>query len=346
MKRNEFLQKGLASGAFLGTTVLTSGLGSESRDQEQATTINTQQKSTGGDILKSASGPEEIVIERPFPGKPHKGKVLLAIQPHSDDITLYAAGTVAKLMDEGYTGYLLRTTDDSSGDYEGNRKDNEEIARFFGMEKAYDFMYKHHQMDAIQIQDLKGRLIFLFRLLKVDTLICYDPWEHYDENPDHIATAHAVEAARWMAGMRTDYPEHLDAGLRPYSPKEVYYYSRDARRANRIVDITNYMDKKVEVNMLNITKGPAGIGKGKALKDRLAKEGKKLAILGDDDSKADFNYIKNIVFDIQAKDPNFYSVSTRELGEQYGLGWAERFRYISYREDLTDSYVRANAIPL
>ena len=24
--------------------------------------------------------PEEIVIERPIPGKPHKGKVLLAIQ--------------------------------------------------------------------------------------------------------------------------------------------------------------------------------------------------------------------------------------------------------------------------
>ncbi len=156
-------------------------------------------------------------------------------------------------------------------------------------------------MDAIQIQDLKGRLIFLFRLLKVDTLICYDPWEHYEENPDHIATAHAVEAARWMAGMWTDYPEHLDAGLRPHSPREVYYYSRAPQRANRIVDITNYMDKKVECNMLNITKGPAGVGKGKALKERLAREGKKLAVLGDDDSKADFNYIKNIVFDIQAK---------------------------------------------
>jgi LmbE family N-acetylglucosaminyl deacetylase len=345
VKRKEFLQKGMSSGAFIGTAVLAPGLSSGYGDNDQTRMDKPQMKLRGEKIEKIKSDPEEIVIERPVPGKPHKGKVLLAIQPHSDDITLYAAGTVAKLMDEGYTGYLLRTSDDSSGDYEGNRTDNAAIAKFFGMEKAYDFMYKHHQMDAIQIQDLKGRLIFLFRLLKVDTLICYDPWEHYEENPDHIATAHAVEAARWMAGMETDYPEHLDAGLSPYSPSEVYYYSRAPQRINRIVDITNYMDKKVESNMLNLTKGPAGTGKGIALKERLAKEGKKLVVLGDDDSKADFNYIKNLVFDIQARDSNFYSVSTRELGEQYGLGWAERFHYIGPAENLSEKYIKENAIP-
>jgi LmbE family N-acetylglucosaminyl deacetylase len=344
MKRKDFLQKGIASGAFLGTTIIAPGLNAEGRDEKQTNKDKTQQKPPGEKTEKIMGDPEEIIIERPVPGKPHKGKVLLAIQPHSDDITLYAAGTVAKLMDEGYTGYLLRTTDDSSGNYEGNKTDNAAIAKFFGMKKAYDFMYKHHQMDAIQIQDLKGRLIFLIRLLKVDTIICYDPWEHYEENPDHIATAHAVEAARWMAGMKTDYPEHLDAGLTPHTPMEVYYYARNPQRTNRIVDITNYMDKKVESNMLNVTKGPAGIAKGKALKERLAKEGKKLAVLGDDDSKADFNYIKNIVFDIQARDTNFYSISTRELGEQYGLGWAERFHYIGPAENLLEKYIKENTV--
>ena len=37
-------------------------------------------------------------------GSPHAGKVLAAIQPHSDDIALLCAGTVAKLVGEGYTG--------------------------------------------------------------------------------------------------------------------------------------------------------------------------------------------------------------------------------------------------
>jgi len=98
--------------------------------------------------------------------------------------------------------------------------------------------------------------------------------------------------------------------------------------------------------MLNITKGPAGVGKGKALKERLAREGKKLPVLGDDDSKADFNYIKNIVFDIMERDPNFYSISTRELGEQYGLGWAERFRYIGPAENRLEKYIKENAIAI
>jgi hypothetical protein len=104
------------------------------------------------------------------------------------------------------------------------------------------------------------------------------------------------------------------------------------------------MDKKVESNMLNLTKGPAGTGKGKALKDRLAKEGKILPILGDDDSMADFNYVKNIVFDIMERSPNFYSISTRELGKMYGLGWAERFHYIGPDDNFLEKYIKENAI--
>ena len=42
-----------------------------------------------------------VVLERPVSGQPHKGKVLLALQAHSDDIPLSAAGTVAKLIEEG-----------------------------------------------------------------------------------------------------------------------------------------------------------------------------------------------------------------------------------------------------
>src|SRR6476661_11155363 len=42
-----------------------------------------------------ASG--QAFLERPAEGTPHRGKILLAIQAHSDDIPLSAAGTVAKL---------------------------------------------------------------------------------------------------------------------------------------------------------------------------------------------------------------------------------------------------------
>ena len=125
---------------------------------------------------------------------------MAAIQAHADDIPLFAGGLVAKLMDEGYTGYLIRTCNDDKGDPIGNEIDNQNIAKAYGMEKAFDLNYSNHQMDNMGIQDLKGRLVFLFRLLKVDTLISWDPWVHYEENYDHVVTAQAVEMARWHAG--------------------------------------------------------------------------------------------------------------------------------------------------
>ena len=60
-----------------------------------------------------------MFLERPAAGTPHSGKVLLAVQAHSDDIPLTSAGTVAKLVSEGYTGYLVRATNDDMGDARG-----------------------------------------------------------------------------------------------------------------------------------------------------------------------------------------------------------------------------------
>jgi LmbE family N-acetylglucosaminyl deacetylase len=275
----------------------------------------------------------EIIIERPLKGKPYQGKVLAAIQAHADDIPLFAGGLVAKLMDEGYTGYLIRTCNDDKGDPVGNEIDNKNIAKAYGMEKAFDFNYSNHQMDNMGIQDLKGRLVFLFRLLKVDTIVSWDPWVHYEENYDHVVTAQAVEMARWHVGGSEDYPEHFDAGLKPHSPKVRYYYSRDPKRINRIVDISGHMDKKVQVNMLNVTQGPAGQGNGKRMRDELAAQGKRLPLLEGDDRTANANWVKHFLFDVDAKRLNFGQISNKELGEQYGLEWAERYFYISSLED-------------
>src|SRR5262249_44753310 len=63
--------------------------------------------------------PPDVFLERAAEGTPHKGKVLLAVQAPSDDIPLMAGGVVAKLVKEGYTGYLLRATNDDMGDAPG-----------------------------------------------------------------------------------------------------------------------------------------------------------------------------------------------------------------------------------
>jgi hypothetical protein len=69
---------------------------------------------------------------------------------------------------------------------------------------------------------MRAGLVFLFRLLKVDTVLVYDPSALYERNPDHYVTARAVESACWMAGSEWDYTEHLKAGLTLHAPRDKY----------------------------------------------------------------------------------------------------------------------------
>lgn len=293
---------------------------------------------------------EEVFIERSQTGRPHAGKVLAAIQPHSDDIPIFAGGTVAKLIKEGYTGYLIRiTNDDHAGKGEtvgdvikNNENDNEAVAKALGLKKVYDLNYRNHRMNNISIQDLQARLIFLFRLLKIDTLITYDPWGHYEENPDHYVTARAVEAARWMAGGTRDYHEHFDAGLVPYTPKEAYYFARGPQLVNRIVDIGGTIEKKIDANRVNITQGPAG-EQGAELRKKLTSSGKSLPILGDDDEAANRAYIKNFILDIDS-DRLRGVPSDREVAKLFDLEWAERFHYIGPKPSKLDEYIEKNKV--
>lgn len=334
MKRKDFIQRGLAATALLGSSVLVSASDNDAEEDTKGKKVPR-----GYDVDY-----KEVQIERPVKGKPHKGKVLLAVQPHSDDIPLSAGGLVAKLMDEGYTGYLCSVSDDArgAGKYEQHRIDNKNITDYYGMKDSFELLMPHHQMDSIGIQDLKQRFIFLIRFLKVDTIVCMDPWGHYEENPDHYVTGRAVEAARWIAGSN-DYPEHFTAGFGPYTPKERYYYSRAGETNNLIVDISDYIDAKIKVNMLNKAKGPAG-NNGVMLRERLAKEGKKLPVLEGDDHTANFNFIKTFVFD-----------HNKKLGEKYGLEWAEGYHYMTeipfdnnvYNPNSpVEQYIKNNAVPL
>ena len=283
----------------------------------------------------------EVLVERTQPGRPHAGKVLAAIQPHSDDIPLFAAGTVAKLIDEGYTGYLVRmSNDDMAGPGTvgetvlANERDNRQVARALGLTKVFDLNYSNHQMDQESKLEIRARLIFLFRLLKVDTVIGYDPYGHYEENPDHYVTAQAVEAACWMAGGSKDYPEHFEAGLKPWAVKEKYYFSRGPQLVNRVVDISSTIDRKVAANLVNLAQGPAGAN-GARLRRALAGKGLRLPVLGAGDESANAGYIKHILLQRDV-----------ETGKKYGLAYAEPFHYIGPPPDAVGDYTRKNAVPL
>ncbi|MEZ5352823.1 MAG: PIG-L family deacetylase [Bryobacteraceae bacterium] len=295
----------------------------------------------------------DVTVERRVQGKPHKGKMLAAIQPHCDDIPIYAGGTVLKLIDEGYEGILITASDDSMagnlnpnlaqtrrGDATygqivlANERDTQEMSRRLGLKEAVFLNYPNHNMDAWPIVEMRARLIFLFRAYKIDTILVYDPSGLYERNPDHYILARAAESAFWMSKSEWDYPEHFKVGMTPHGPREAYYFARGPQLVNRAVDIGDFIDRKVYANMANVTQGPAGT-RGAALRRRLAAEGKKLALLGNTDEEANRAYTKYFALE-----------HDRVRGRGHGLDYAELFHYVGPDSSSEEEYVKANAEPL
>lgn len=130
MDRRDFLGRSLSGGLLAGTSA-----------QAQQTERRYAETGGGG---STDWRPREIQIERKQPGKPHKGKMLAAIQPHADDVSIYAGGTVLKLIDEGYEGILINISNDEmagSGATFGevirnNELDTREVARRMGLKEV------------------------------------------------------------------------------------------------------------------------------------------------------------------------------------------------------------------
>jgi|TARA_Y100000758_G_scaffold203696_1_gene145600 LmbE family N-acetylglucosaminyl deacetylase len=268
----------------------------------------------------------EVTIEKRSNNKdkPHQSKVLAAVQAHADDIPFFCAGLCAKLIDEGYTAYLIQTTNDEKcgpgtmGEaIAQNEREIEVLAREIGFKQVIHLGYRNHFLDEASPIELRARLVFLIRALKIDTITTFNPWGHWEENPDHTITGQAVEAARWMAGMGRDYPEQLACGMQPHSVKDLYYWAmRPEQPYNTVVDISDYLDKKVASMSANKAQGPAGAA-GRRLKARLAAEGKRLPALDGEEEEADRQYIS--LFGLQ---------EYQRIGAPHGLQHAEPFYYM------------------
>ena len=276
----------------------------------------------------------QVTIERANADQPHRGKVLALITPHLDDGPIFASGTVAKLLSEGYTGYFIRTSNDEKDSYHlslgetvlANERDTARVVKTLGLKKCYDLSYRNHRLDEVSRTELRGRLIFLFRLLKVDTVFSYDPWGHYEENPDHYVTAQAVESACWMSSGLLDLPEHFEAGLQPHAVSEKYYFARGPQQVNRVVDITPFLAQKVAAIAACETMIAHMV---KDLNDGLAGRGLRVPALTGNQDAASKEFIQAA-----------FVTRDHATGAKHGLQYAEEFHYIGPDASLDDYIAR------
>ena len=321
---------------------------------------NIKKSVSGSAILASGAGitgsgnaiaaniqPADVVVERAQRGKPSQGKVFAAVHAHLNDVPYYCAGTVAKLINEGYTGYLIRTTNDEKQGGQTNamnvlnhEQENLRMAKALGFTDVFNLYTRENRMHEISPIEIRGRLIFIFRFLKVDTVLSYNPRGGGEEDFDKLFTARAVEEACLAAGMENDFPEFQEGGVLPYPVKERYYYvTKSCQPFNRVVDIGTSVEQKT--NAILGCKSRGGGNKGSLLRKQLAKEGKRLPLLGNDDNTADREYVRHFLL---KRYGSFEGI------EQYGMEYAERFYYSDDRkteEELeVEEYIKKNAVKI
>ena len=180
---------------------------------------------------------------------------VLIFAAHADDTEFWAGGTVAKFVSEGREVYEVITTNNERGSFELDSKtlisqsrDREarEAARILGKKELFFLEYPDGFLGDFPITELREKFMRLIRKLKPRTVITFDPWAPYEPHPDHRAVSFAAVEACSFSHMPLFHPEHAKAGFAPHMVAETYFFAKNPINTNKVVDITPFMDKKIE----------------------------------------------------------------------------------------------------
>jgi len=184
----------------------------------------------------------------------NQGNVLL-FTAHADDAEFFAGGTIAKLVAEGYDVYEVITTNNERGSFELDRqtliadsRDREahEAAKVLGKKEIYFLEYPDGFLGDTPLNELREKFMKFVRRLQPSIVMTFDPWAPYESHPDHRAVGMAAVEATGFAHLPLYHPEHLEEGLKPHMTPECYYFAKNGERCNKIVDITDFIDKKID----------------------------------------------------------------------------------------------------
>ena len=272
--------------------------------------------------------------------RPYEGRSLVVVTAHADDFTIFAGGTLAKLIDEGYTGHLVRITNDEKDSYDldagetshRNTIEMREAARIIGITDVHSLDFRNDEMDAISETEVRSRLILLFRKLKPWTLFTFDPSAKYEENPDHKKTARAAEDAAWTAQGHLFLEEQFSLGLGRWAVLDRYYWARapENQDVNKVVDISATIDRKSRAIQAHKTMMRHT---AYSLKEKLAEAHLRLPALDNIDEET-----VNRMVDTQTRE------TAAAIGAKHGMKYAEFFHYIPIAGE--NSYIMKNAVPL
>ncbi len=254
-------------------------------------------------------------------------KRVLVIVAHADDMEFMAGGTIARMADMGYEVREVIATNNERGTLEpdwsaqftadARRGEARAGAKVLGVSTDIEFLgYEDGRLSETPLNELRERCLQAIRRHRPDVIFTWDPFTPYEEHQDHRAVAMAATEAAAFSHFPLYHPEHMEEGLAPHYVGERYYFAKAPRDVNKVVDISNYIDRKIEALCAHACQMEMTLID---LQTQLAASGLDIPLLRDADPK---QYRPLIEMQIKA-----WAAST---GRPAGFAYAEEFRRVRY----------------
>jgi LmbE family N-acetylglucosaminyl deacetylase len=180
---------------------------------------------------------------------------VLVFAAHADDTEFFAGGTVARFAAEGRDVYEVIATDNGRGSFDMDQaalvaqsRDREarEAARVLGKKDVFFLGYPDGFLEDTRRTVLREQFMRFVRRIRPAIVMSFDPFAPYEPHPDHRAVAFAAMEAVSFGHMPLFHPEHRADGLLPHLAGETWYFAKNPRETNRVVDVSEYIDRKVD----------------------------------------------------------------------------------------------------
>jgi LmbE family N-acetylglucosaminyl deacetylase len=182
-------------------------------------------------------------------------KRVVVFEAHGDDMEFTCGGAIAKFADRGHEVTLVVATDNDKGSFELTADElraarDREInsgAKVLGIARVICLGYSDGELrEQAPPAVLREQFIRIIREVRADIIFTWDPFAPYEGHPDHHAVAMAAHEAASFAHFPLYEPQQIKEGLKAHHVGEQWYFAKAPRDVNTYVDITHYIDKKVE----------------------------------------------------------------------------------------------------
>ncbi len=188
-----------------------------------------------------------------------KGKIILGVCAHPDDLDFGCSATMAKWIKDGATGYYLILTDGSKG-YEDHtfpakelteirRKEQRAAGEIIGLKDVIFLDFVDGELE--NNNELRKEIVKVIRKLKPDAVVTTDPTRVFDaergfiNHPDHrVAGQATLDSVFPFARNSRTFPELMDEGHEPHKVSDVFLIN--FHNLNFYVDATETLDQKLK----------------------------------------------------------------------------------------------------